>query len=217
MIKAVLWDNDGVLVDTETLFFETTRSAFALEGISLTKEIWGARYLGAGISSREIAISLGGVPDRIAKLIDERNKQYRRILEQPLFLRPQVQKTLSALFGQVKMAIVTGSHRDQLKLMHGANGFLGFFDAIVTGDDCLHTKPHPAPYLAAVKALQVAPSECIAIEDTPKGLASANAAGIPCIVVPNELTHLLQFPGALSIEPDVSGVLKHLGENYIYS
>jgi HAD superfamily hydrolase (TIGR01509 family) len=209
IIQAILWDNDGVLVDTETLFFETTRSAFARLGIVLTKEIWGRRYLGDGERSREIALSLGGDPDRISEMIDGRNRQYRKLLEQPPLVRPQVQETLAALFGRVTMAMVTGCHRDQLHLIHGTNGLMGFFDTVVTGDDCSLSKPHPEPYLAALKALNVNAECCIAVEDSPKGLASARAAGIACVVVPTQLTRFLGFPGALSIEQDVSGVLKY--------
>ena len=211
MIKAILWDNDGVLVDTETLFFEVTRSAFASTGIVLTMEIWGTQYLGEGKTSREIAVSLGGDPDRIALVIDDRNQRYRKILEHPPLIRPKVRETLAALFGRVKMAIVTDSRREQLQLMHGVNGLLNFFDVTVTSDDCSLSKPHPAPYLAAMKALNVNAGSCLAIEDSPKGLASARAAGVPCIVIPTELTRFLEFRGSWSNEKDVSGVLKHIG------
>jgi HAD superfamily hydrolase (TIGR01509 family) len=210
MIKAVLWDNDGVLADTEALFFEATRAAFARAGLSLTQARWAAHYLGEGRTSKDIALSLGCDPDRITQLIDERNNRYRSLLQRPPQLRPQVSETLAALFGHVKMALVTDCRREQLNLVHETNNVLGFFDVIVTGDDCSLTKPHPAPYLAAVKALQVDPRHCIAVEDSPKGLASANAAGIPCIVVPHDLTLILQFPNALSVERDVSGVLRHI-------
>jgi len=213
MIKAILWDNDGVLVDTETLFFEATRSAFARAGIVLTMEIWGAQYLGEGKTSREIAASLGGDPDRIALVIDDRNQRYRKLLDHPPLIRPKASETLAALSGRVKMAIVTDSRREQLQLMHGVSGLLNFFDVTVTSDDCSLSKPHPAPYFAAMKALNVNARSCIAVEDSPKGLASACAAGISCIVVPSELTQMLQFPGAFSIEKDVSGVLKHIRVN----
>ena len=210
MIEAVLWDNDGVLLDTETLFFETTRAAFARLGLDLTKEFWGRHYLGEGKSSREVAASLGGDRDRIEAMLRERNQEYRQVLSQPPPLRPQVRETLSLLFGRVRMAIVTGSHRDQLLLMHGSSGLLKFFDAIVTGDECSHLKPRPEPYLAGLKALGARAERCVAVEDSPRGLASARAAGVACVVVPTELTRGLDFGGALSVEPDVSGVLRHI-------
>src|ERR1039457_6283901 len=102
MIEAVLWDNDGVLVDTETLFFETTRGAFARLGLDLTKEIWGRLYLSEGKSSREIATLRGADADRTSAIMDERNQQYRQILHQPPPLRPQVCETLSELAGRVR-------------------------------------------------------------------------------------------------------------------
>jgi HAD superfamily hydrolase (TIGR01509 family) len=210
MIKAVLWDNDGVLVDTETLFFEVTRAAFAELGLALTKEIWGRRYLSEGRPSREIATELGGDPSRIAQVLEERNAQYRRILAQPPVIRPQVRETLTALAGRVRLAIVTGCDREQLNLVHQSSGLLDFFEVIVTSDDSPHAKPHPELYLTALKALKLKPSECIAIEDSPRGLASARSAGIRCMVVPTELTAGLEFDGAVSISRDVSAVLEEL-------
>ena len=210
MIEMVLWDNDGVLVDTETLFYETTRSAFARLGIDLTKEIWGRLYLSEGKTSREIAGLLGADADRTAAILNERNQQYRQILLQPPPLRPQVRETLGVLAGRVRMAIVTGSPRDQLQLMLGASGLLGFFEITVTGDDCTHPKPDPEPYLTALKRLGVGASRCISVEDSPRGLASAKAAGIACMVVPTELTRMLDFAGALAVEEGVSAILKLL-------
>jgi beta-phosphoglucomutase-like phosphatase (HAD superfamily) len=71
MIDAVLWDNDGVLLDTETLFFETTRAAFARLELNLTREIWGSQYLGEGKSSREIALSVGADVSEVLRQIGQ--------------------------------------------------------------------------------------------------------------------------------------------------
>ena len=93
--------------------------------------------------------------------------------------------------------------------MHATTSLLGFFEVIVTGDDCSHPKPHPELYLAALKALRLGPDRCLAVEDSLRGLASARAAAIPCLVVPTDLTRGLDFTGALAIESDVSAVLRH--------
>lgn len=213
MTEAILWDNDGVLVDTEMLFYKTTRAAFDRLGLELTADTWGALYLGAGKSSSEIALALGGDPKQVPVVIEERNRQYRRLVQQPPPLRPYVRETLAALHGRVKMAIVTGCGREQLTLVHQVGGLLDLFDIIVTSDECTNSKPHPEPYLAALRALGVGPNQCLAVEDTPRGLAAARAAGISCIVVPTELTRALGFPGALAIEPDVSKVLQHVSRD----
>lgn len=215
MLEAVLWDNDGVLVDTETLFFEISRSAFAQLGLTLTKKIWSQRYLSEGCSSREIAAELGADPSRIGPVLEERNQQYRVLLAQPPAIRPGVVETLSALKGRVRLAIVTGCDRQQLDLVHRSTGLLDYFELIVTSDDCTHAKPHPELYLAALKALKLPAHACMAIEDSPRGLASARAAGISCVAVPTELTAGLDFTGALSVEEDVSAVLPLLDSGFL--
>jgi HAD superfamily hydrolase (TIGR01509 family) len=197
-------------LDTEALFFESTRSAFRRLGLDLSPQIWGTRYLAEGNSSRDVALSLGADPEAIDRVLEARNRQFRLILKQPPPLRPLVRETLMNLHGSVRLAIVTGCVRDQLALAHATSGLLGFFDAIITSDDCSDGKPHPEPYLAAVRALGVRAEHCIAIEDSPRGLASARAAGIPCLVVPTELTRHLAFPGALAVEQDVSAVMPHV-------
>jgi HAD superfamily hydrolase (TIGR01509 family) len=209
MTEAVLFDNDGVLVDTETLFFEVTRQAFGRMGLELTRETWAARYLGEGHPSKEIALSLGGDPERVAVVLEERNRQYRGVLEQPPPIRPKVEETLARLHGRVKLAIVTGSDRRQFNLMHATSNLLSFFDLIITSDDCSYLKPHPGLYSTAITHLGVRAENCIAVEDSPRGLAAARAAGIPCVAVPTELTGMLDFPGALAVEGEVSAVLKY--------
>jgi HAD superfamily hydrolase (TIGR01509 family) len=210
MIEAVMWDNDGVLVDTETLFFETTRVAFSRLGLDLSREIWTSRYLSQGQSSREIALAMGADPDRVGQLLEERNQEYREVLTRPPTIRPHVRETLVALANDVHLALVTSSPGDQLELIHRTTDLLGFFQAIVTGDDVAVSKPHPEPYLRALTLLNLRAEECIAIEDSPRGLASAKAAGIACLIVPTELTRSLEFPGALAVEEDVARVLAYV-------
>jgi HAD superfamily hydrolase (TIGR01509 family) len=210
--KVVLWDNDGVLVDTESLFFETTRLAFARLGLVLTREIWGERYLADGKSSREIAVAMGAEPGRAEVVLAERNREYRRVLQHAPAVRPRVRETLAELAGKVRMAIVTGCDRSQLKLAHAASGLLGYFERIVTSDECSNPKPHPELYLTALRALHVDAGDCIAVEDSPRGVAAARAAGIACLAVPTELTAGLRFEGAVEVVGDVSEVRRFLGK-----
>jgi len=208
--EAVLFDNDGVLVDSETLFFETTRAAFRRLDVDLTREVWGRRYLGEGNSSREVALCLGADPKRLDGVLEERNGEFRRLLQKAPPLRPFVRETLTKLHGVVKLAIVTGGGRDHLALVHATSNLLPCFEVIITRDDCSKGKPHPEPYLAAIRMLGVHAGNSIAVEDTPRGLASARAAEIPCVVVPTELTRMLPFPGALAVEPNLACVLRHI-------
>ena len=211
MVQAVLWDNDGILVNSESVFYEITRAFFERIGLVLTKEIWGIRFLGNGEGSREIAVSMGADPEISASIFEERNAQYRDLLaKNPPEVRIQVKETLAQLLGNVKLAVVTGSHRDQFDFMHRSSGLQHFFEAIITGDDAEKPKPHPDLYLAALKALNLKADECIAVEDSRRGLLAAAAAGIACVVVPTELTRIQEFPGALAVENEISAVLKYI-------
>jgi HAD superfamily hydrolase (TIGR01509 family) len=211
MIEAILWDNDGLLVDSEALFFDLTRKAFADAGYQLDSRYWGIEYLGNARHSSEIALELGMSPELARRVIGERNEAFLKSLEQPVPLLPDVSETIGALAGNIRLALVTGSPRDKVELMHRDNGLLGHFEVIITEDDIRQPKPHPEPYMKAIERLGLDPDRCLAVEDSRRGLASAHAAGIACIVVPNALTSVQQFDLAYAVEARVSGVLKHVG------
>lgn len=213
MIEAILWDNDGVLVDSEAIFFEMTRTFFAEAGLQVEAEYWGVEYLGNAKHSYQIAAELGLAPELIPPLLDRRNEAFVRRLRSPVPLMPKVRETIEALSGNVRLAIVTGSPRDKVMLMHGNNGLLEHFEVIVTDDEISNPKPHPEPYLKAMEMLGVKPERCLAVEDSQRGLDSAVAAGLRCIAVPNGLTRIQRFEGAFAVEDDASGVLKHINTN----
>lgn len=210
MIEAVLWDNDGLLVDSEALFFDLTRSFFAEAGLVIEEEYWGIEYLGNAKHSFEIALELGLTPEVAAPLLDRRNEAFMDRIRRPVKLMPKVRETIEALYGQVRLGIVTGSPRDKLELMHGPDGLLDRFEVIVTDDEVQNPKPHPEPYLKALESLGIEPEQCLAVEDSRRGLDSAHAAGIACIVVPNALTRVQRFDRAYAVEPDAFGILKHI-------
>ncbi|NTV21781.1 MAG: HAD family phosphatase [Chlorobium limicola] len=210
MIEAVLWDNDGLLVDSEALFFELTRKAFDEAGFELDRMYWGVEYLGNAKHSREIARELGMEPRIADSVIERRDEAFLKSLEVPVPLLPEVRRTIESLAGTVRLGLVTGSPRDKVERMHRDNGLLDYFEVIITDDDITRPKPHPEPYLKALERLGLEASRCLAVEDSRRGLASAHAAGISCIVVPNQLTSIQQFDLAFAVEERASGVLKYL-------
>ncbi len=210
MIKAILWDNDGLLVDSESIFFEHTRAVFAEFGFELGQEYWGIEYLGKARHTRQVAEEFGMAPDLIDRVISLRDHQFLKALHRSVPLRPKVRETLDMLSGRLKQGVVTGSPREKVELMHRSSGLAGYFDLIVTHDDVTEAKPHPEPYLFALQVLGLKPENVLAVEDSERGLTSAYAAGIPCVVVPNYLTRVQKFEHAYAIEEDVSGVLKYL-------
>lgn len=210
MKEVVLLDNDGLLLDTERVFFDVTREFFREAGHELTEAFWAREYLGQAKRSRQIALELGMAPDHADLMLGRRNLRYREMLSGELPVRPGVRETLEALSGRVRLAMVTGSPRDQVLMMHGRTGLLDHFELIVADDDVRCPKPHPEPYLMALEALGALPSAALAVEDSLRGFRSAEAAGIDCLVVPNSITRLQRFSGALAVEEHFSALLRHL-------
>jgi HAD superfamily hydrolase (TIGR01509 family) len=208
MIKAVLFDNDGVLIDSESVFFAFTRDALGSAGIGLHPAYWARHYLGNGLKSMEIAESLGLSRPIANDVIDKRNLRFMARLQEGFVPLPGVAETLSILRSLVRMALVTGSPRDKLLLAHQKTALLSLFDCVITSDDCAYAKPHPAPYFTAMDHLGIEPEECLAVEDSPRGLNAAHAAGIRCLLIPTPLTDMEMCLHADWIEPDITSVLR---------
>lgn len=215
MIDVVLWDNDGLLFDSEQVFFALTQEVFAEWNLELSPDYWGREYLDLAKRSRQVAVELGLDPELVEPMIRERDKRYLERLADPVPLRPGVRTVLEELHGKVRMGVVTGSPRHKVDMMHRSAGIELLFEAVVTADDVTMTKPHPEPYLLALERLQVEPGRVLAVEDSVRGLRSAHAAGLRCVAIPNQLTAGHSFELAAGVEHDVREVTRYLGHSGI--
>src|ERR1700722_9387095 len=146
MIRALLWDNDGVLVNTETLYCQATRQVLASAGVTLTDEQYVDLFLVAGRGAWHLAADHGCSPTEIAELRVRRDTLYgQQLMDGPLLI-DGVTTVLEAFHGRYAMGIVTTSHRDHFVTIHRTTGLLQYFDFVLTGDDCVRTKPDPEPY-----------------------------------------------------------------------
>lgn len=199
MIRAVFWDNDGVLVDTEKLYFQATREVLLRTGVTLTAPLFRQISLVDGRSAFDLARERGGSPEEIEVLQEERNRRYMELLTRGVRIMDGVEEILEALRGKVLLGIVTSSRREHFDAIHAGTGLLSAFDFILTREDYGLTKPHPEPYLTAMKRSGFEADACLAVEDSPRGLASALAAGMRCLVIPNDLTRGAPFTGAWQV------------------
>ena len=206
-IKAIFWDNDGVLVDTEHLYFQATRQILASAGIRLTREKYIELFLVQGKGAWHLAEERGIPPADIDHLRNKRNALYSELLAGPPRLTADIARILDALHGRYVMGVVTSSRKDHFDLIHRATGLLKYFDFILTASDFSHVKPHPEPYLRAVDKSGIGREACVAIEDSERGLASAKGAGISCIVVPTALTRGGNFDGAHRVLENIGEIL----------
>ncbi len=197
MIKAIFWDNDGVLVDTEGLFFRANQETLAGAGITLKWEQFEEISLARGESVLQLAAN--PETDAFYELRRERDALYADLLTREPLVIDGVRDVLNALRGKYVMGIVTSSGHEHFEIIHRQSQLLPYFQFVLTMKDCLHTKPHPEPYLKALELAGLSPQECLVIEDSPRGLASAMSAGIRCIVIPNKFTRVNDFAGAYKI------------------
>lgn len=189
MIRAVLWDNDGVLVDTERLYLEATRGVLAEAGLEIDAATYRRVSLVEGRSLFDLLAERGRHgPRDLDGLRDERNRRYDALLAAGVRVLDGVRDALDALHGRVPMAIVSSSRPDHFETLHAGTGLLEYFDFWLTSGDYARHKPHPDPYLAGAERIGVDPGECVAIEDTERGLRAASAAGMRCVVIPHELS-----------------------------
>jgi HAD superfamily hydrolase (TIGR01509 family) len=106
---------------------------------------------------------------------------------------------LEELSARYTMGVVTSSRPDHFAIIHGRTGFMKYFRFAVMSGDYSHSKPHPEPYLLALERSGFRAEECLVVEDSARGLAAAKAAGIRCVVVPNEFTRNSDFTGAYRV------------------
>ena len=203
MIRAIFWDNDGVLVETEHLYRQANQEILASAGIHLTDAQYLELFLVQGRGAWHLAEERGFSPAEIDRLRDRRNDRYTELLRLEPRAVPGIEDVLEALHGRYVMGVVTSSRRDHFDVIHQATGLTKYFDFVLALGDYARTKPHPDPYLRAIEVSGVPPEACVAIEDSERGLAAALGAGLRCLAVPSPLTRRQTFAGAERI---LSGV-----------
>ena len=203
---AILFDNDGVLVDTEALYFQANREALATVGAVLDEETYVECLLREGLGVWHLAEARGVSPAGIDALRAERDRCYFDLVEQPTadLVIPGVAELLPKLAARYRLAIVTSSEPGPFARTHARTGLLPHFELTLTRHDYVESKPHPEPYLTAVARLGVPAARCLVIEDSERGLRAAKAAGLACWVVPSGLTAGGNFAAADAVLPDLT-------------
>jgi HAD superfamily hydrolase (TIGR01509 family) len=212
MRKFLLWDHDGVLVDTEKLYFTATREALATLGCDFEQTTYLA-LMAEGRGYWEEARKKGISDAQILEARRRRDALYQDFLAANEIEIDGVEEVLLELGTAHRMAIVTTSRREDFDFIHRSRRIRQYFEFVVTLEDCPRTKPAPDPYLSALERFKADPSEAIAIEDSSRGLRSARAAGLDCVIIKNAFTGSQDFSGAFSILSSVRELPSLLGSN----
>ncbi|WP_339320141.1 HAD family hydrolase [Paenibacillus sp. FSL R10-2734] len=195
-MKAVIFDFDGLLLDTETPWYYVFKEAYSAYGLELPLSLW-AGNVGTNFEEFHPYKYLEqqvGEPIDLKRLQSDLEHNYELRMKNAQLL-PGVDEALQqARQRGMRLAIASSSTRDWVFKYLQYFELLPLFDAVVTSDDVKCVKPDPELYKLAMHQLGVSPNETLAFEDSPNGLKAANAAGIRCIIVPNEVTRELDFP-----------------------
>jgi HAD superfamily hydrolase (TIGR01509 family) len=183
--RAVIFDMDGLLLDTETIWHRAEVELFARHGAEFT---WEDKLAVIGTSfafaARYFAERLGRPLAEGEAVVGEMLEIMHAELQQDVAGRPGAVELVARLRGRTLLGLASNSPRLLVDTALATAGLTDAFDAIVTSDDVEHAKPAPDLYLLACSTLGVAPAEALALEDSASGVAAAKAAGLACIAVP---------------------------------
>jgi HAD superfamily hydrolase (TIGR01509 family) len=193
--KYLLFDHDGVLVDTEFWYYTAGERALADAGLRLDKEQY-LRDMSHGLGTWPQARAAGMDEQAIGRLREVRNGYYQEYLRTEAIEIDGVVDALAELSKYVRMAIVTTARRADFELIHEKRHVSQFMEFVLAREDYELAKPHPEPYLAGLARFGATKEEALVVEDSSRGLSSAVAAGIDCVIVHNEFTKTQDFSQA---------------------
>ena len=195
MRKYILFDHDGVLVDTEFWYYKAGERALADIGLTLDKDQY-LRDMNQGLGTWAQARAAGVDERNITRQRQVRNDYYQEYLRTEAIEIEGVVETLAELSRYVRMAIVTTSRRVDFEIIHEKRQVIQFMDFVLVREDYKLAKPHPEPYLTGLKRFGATRKETLVVEDSSRGLNSAVAAGIDCVIVNNDFTKAQDFSQA---------------------
>jgi HAD superfamily hydrolase (TIGR01509 family) len=194
-IEAIIFDFDGLLMDTESCSLASWQHAWRQHGLELDIATFWANH-GGDVSEERYALlaaAVGPAFDRDA--CHSRRLAFRDELHATLGYRPGIEAWLErATELGLRMAIASSSHRPWVTMHLERVGDLPRFELLACGDEVAGHKPDPAVYRLALDRLGVSPERAIAVEDTPHGVLAAKAAGMRCVAIPN----LYPFPDSFT-------------------
>lgn len=195
MKKYILFDHDGVLVDTELWYYKAGERALADIGFTLDKGQY-VQDMNHGLATWAQARAAGVDEQTIDRQREVRNGYYQEYLRTEAIEIDGVVDALAELAQYVRMGIVTTARRVDFDAIHDGRHITDFMDFVLVREDYELAKPHPEPYLTGLKRFGASKEETLVVEDSSRGLSAAVAAGIECAIVHNDFTQAQDFSRA---------------------
>lgn len=196
MLRAVIFDFNGVIVDDEPIHFKLFQKVLGEEGIVLTEEVYYERYLGfddRGAFTAGFRENKRPLDDaKLHQLIDRKAVYYRDMIRNHVSVFPGVKSLVTALARTLPLAVASGALRQEIETILETAGLLDHFNVIVSAEDVTRGKPEPEIFLKALAALNaqqkgapIEAADCVVIEDSKEGIRGARRAGMKCLAVTN--------------------------------
>lgn len=195
MLRAIIFDFNGIIVDDEPIHLEMFQKVLKEEGISLSKEDYYAHYLGmddrgcfkAAYANRGRTLN----ENLLAQLVRRKGAYYQQALEKGVSVFPGVKDLVMPLATDYPLAIASGALRSEIDKILQTIGLRKYFQVIVSAEDISEGKPSPEIFLKVLARLDplspksISPAECLVIEDSREGILGAHRAGMKCLAVTN--------------------------------
>lgn len=214
-LKAVIFDHDGTLVDSEKMHYRIWHEVLSGLGVDFPEADYAKDY--SGFPTRHNARTLVDAyrldiePEALFLLKEERVNSM--LARESFSLMPGVKEAVNACRQMnLSLAIASGARRDEVANTLKIHGFSGMFDAVACSEDVARAKPAPDVYLLALNNLGLTAEQCVAVEDSYSGLRSAKAAGLRCIVVPNVYSASHDFSDADMVVNGLGGAIAAITE-----
>ena len=207
-LRALIFDFDGLMVDTETAIYHSWKEIYASHGHALPLATYvqcvgshGSNY--DPLTELESMVSAPLNRDEIMAWQSARNRE----LHVGLDTRPGIRELLlEAEWENIPCAVASSSNALWVHGWLDKLGLRSHFAEIVTRDDVARAKPAPDLFLLALQKLGLSGTDALVLEDSANGLIAAVAAGIPCVIIPNEVTSGLDFTAARAVLPTLAGI-----------
>ncbi|HWO01088.1 MAG TPA: HAD family phosphatase [Blastocatellia bacterium] len=195
MLRAIIFDCDGVIADTEPLHLTALQAVLREEGIDLDRELYYRDYLALddrscfikAFSDHAVAIT----EEKLSEVSSRKAATVERIMRDHLRLFPGAADLIHSASQRFVLAVASGALRREVEFILEVAGVTASFKAIVGAEDVARSKPHPDPFLEALARINagsptvIRPDECLVIEDSIHGINAAHAAGMRCLAVTN--------------------------------
>ena len=216
MLRAVIFDFNGIIVDDEPIHFKLFQRVLGEEGITLTETDYYARYLGfddRGAFTASYHENSRPMTDaKLAELINRKAAYYREEIRNHVAIFPGVKSLIGELAPKLPLAVASGALRQEIETILSTGDLLKHFCVIISAEDVKQGKPEPEIFLKALERINarradrdlIVAADCVVIEDSKEGIKGARRAGMKCLAVTNS------HPAELLTEADA--VVKSLDE-----